>query len=282
MIINDEPSPIKRLRTETIKMILSSLYKTRSYTKGFIARGYGNLRKYAHFAATGVVIVVAGSFYIANTAFSHGEKNVASIEVQRYNACVFGKDVINEDDGSISIVDVDQDCVQLSKAGKLVEPEEDHFTQEIALILEGYPMEKMAEFIAQQDKKVAGLIVGIARQESQWGKHAPSKAGVDCYNYWGYKTSGTRGQAMGYACFGSPEEAVNTIAKRLDHFVYGTDRDTPAKMVTPWKCGNSCATHSPESVARWVGTVNTYYSQIISLEDTTGNDPQKLKYLSRK
>lgn len=271
MIINDEPSPIKRLRTETIKMTKLSLYKIRSYTK-----------QYAYFVLAGAAVVAAGSFYIAHTVSSHEEKKVAPIESQRYNACVFGKDVINEKDGTISIIDVDTDCVQLSKAGKLVEPEEDHFTQEIALMLEGHPMEVMAEYIAQQDKKVAGLIVGIARQESQWGKHAPSKAGVDCYNYWGYKTSGTRGQSMGYACFGSPEEAVDTIAKRLDHFVYNTDRDTPAKMVTPWKCGNSCATHSPESVARWVGTVNTYYSQIISMDDTGESDESKSKYLSRK
>ncbi|PID52636.1 MAG: hypothetical protein CR972_00995 [Candidatus Moraniibacteriota bacterium] len=272
MIINDDPSPIKRLRTETIKMIISSLYTIRSYTK-----------QYVYFVLTGIVVVTAGIFYLADTVFSHEEKKLAPIESQRYNACVFGKDVINEKDGDLSIIDVDANCVQLSKSGKLVEPkEEDQFTAEIALMLEGHPMEVMAEHIAQQDKKVAGLIVGIARQESQWGKYAPSKAGVDCYNYWGYKTSGTRGQSMGYACFGSPEEAVETIAKRLDHFVYTTNRDTPAKMVTPWKCGNSCATHSPESVARWVGTVNTYYSQIISMDETKKNDNLTSKYLSRK
>lgn len=271
MVINDEPSPIQRLRTETIKMTLSSLCKIRSYTK-----------QYAYFVLAGIAAVAAGGFFITNNVSSHEEKPVASVELQRYNACVFGKDVINEDDGRISIIDVDADCVQLSKSGKLVEPEEDYFTQEIALMLEGHPMEKMAEYIAQYDKRVVGLIIGIARQESQWGKHAPSKAGADCYNYWGYKTSGTRGQSMGYACFGSPEEAVDTIAARLDHFVQDTDRDTPEEMVTPWKCGASCATHSPESVARWVGTVNTYYSQVISMEDSADNDNTKSKYLSRK
>lgn len=273
MIINDEPSPTSRLRTGTLKMIRSSLHTTRSYTK-----------KYAYFVLTGAVIFTAGSLYIVHTASSHEEKAVAPVEAQRYNACVFGKDIVGEDDENISLMDVDADCVELSKKGKVVESleKEDHFTQEIALILEGYPMEEMAEYIALQDKKVAGLIVGIARQESQWGKHAPSKAGIDCYNYWGYKTTGTRGQSMGYACFGSPEEAVTTIAGRLDHFVQDTHRDTPAEMVTPWKCGDSCATHSPESVARWIGTVNTYYTQIITLAESEQNESLTLKYLSRK
>jgi hypothetical protein len=273
MIISDEPSPIKRLRVGTIKMINSSLHKIRSCTK-----------KYTYFVLIVAVIGIAGSLYVIETVSSHGDKKiVAPIDVQRYNACVFGKDLSGHDEGFVSIVDIDSECVALSKEGKLVESKEDDlFAQEIAIMLEGHPMEAMTEYIAQKDKKVAGLIVGIARQESQWGKYAPSKAGTDCFNYWGYKTSGSRGQSMGYACFGSPEEAVEVISKRLDHFVYNTHRDTPAKMVTPWKCGDSCAAHSPESVARWVGTVNTYYSQIISMGEEIESEQRKSKYLSRK
>ncbi len=180
MIINDEPSPITRLRTEAIKMTLSSLYTLRSYIK-----------RHAYFVAAGAVIVV-GSLHIAHTVSSHEEKPVAPIESQRYNACVFGKDITTEGSDTIALMDVDADCVQLSRSGKVAEPEERALAQEIALMLEGHPMEVMAEHIAQKDKKVAGLIVGIARQESQWGKHAPSKAGVDCYNYWGYKTGSSR------------------------------------------------------------------------------------------
>lgn len=256
MVINEEPLLILRRRTEALKMLTTSLYTLRSYTK-----------KYAYFVLTGVVIVIAGSAYLAHAAQSQESKPVADEALQRYTACVFGKDMINVEDGNATIIDVDEECQQLSLEGKIVEPQENEFAKEIAVILAGHPMERMADAIALQDKKVAGLIVGIARQESQWGVHAPSKGGVDCYNYWGYKSSGTRGQSMGYACFGSPEEAVDVVAKRLDHFVYKTHRDTPAKMVTPWKCGDSCATHSSESVARWVGTVSTYYNKIVALED---------------
>ena len=271
MIINDEPSPAKRLRVGARKkMVLSSLHTIRSYRKKEILYG-----------SVGVIALLVGIFSFTNAASSHEEKRVADEDLQRYNACVLSKDITAQDDKDQPFVFVDDECVQLSKEGKITENSQDLMAQEIATILKGSPMEEMAEYIAKQDQKVAGLIVGIAMIESQWGLHAPSKAGVDCYNYWGYKTTGSRGQSMGYACFGSREEAVNAVGERLAHFVHDTHRDTPAKMVYPWKCGGSCATHSPESVARWVGTVNTYYNQITALEDQR-NTVTQTTYLSKK
>lgn len=270
MIINDEPLPIKRLRVGAPKMILSSLQKIRSFAK-----------KHTYFVLTGLIVIAAGSFYFVSTVSSQEDKPVVTKNAQRYNACILSKNLLGEDSIESSLIDIDNECVQLSYEGKIMENEQDVIAQEIAMILEGSPMEEMAEHIAKKDQRVAALIVGIANIESQLGVRSPSKAGVDCYNYWGYKTSGTRGQAMGHACFGSREEAVDTIAKRLEHFVYDTNRDTPAKMVYPWKCGGSCASHSPESVSRWIGTVNIYYSQIIAIEDTK-NVPQKSKFLSKK
>ncbi|MFA5986913.1 MAG: hypothetical protein WC819_06225 [Parcubacteria group bacterium] len=274
MVINEEPSLTKRLGVEARKMFLASLHNIRSCTK-----------KYTYFVLTGMAIMIAGGFYAFDTASSHEEKPVVDQETQRYTACVFGKDVINGDEKNVTgFANIDDQCQQLSKEGYIFEPEEDEwFEQELVTMLADHPMKAMAASIAKQDKTVAGLIVGIARQESQWGMYAPSKGGVDCYNYWGYKSTGTRGQAMGYACFGSPEEAVDTIATRLNHFVYDTKRDTPAKMVTPWKCGDSCASHSPESVQRWVGTVNTYFNQIVAMEHTEEeNRSPQIKLLSLK
>ena len=271
MVINEEPLLMSRLRVGALKMLTTSLHIIRSCTK-----------KYAYFVVTGLAVVIASGFYVIDNTTNSEDKPVADENLQRYTACVFGKDMINAQDGTIALVDIDQECQQLSLEGKILAevPEADYFAQELTEMLKDHPMEVMAEHIALQDKKVAGLIVGIARQESQWGVHAPTKSGVDCYNYWGYKSSGTRGQSMGYACFGSPEEAVETIARRLDHFVYDTKRDTPAKMVTPWKCGDSCASHSPESVARWVGTVSTYFNKIVAMEDLQESEPQKTKLLS--
>ncbi|HIP50027.1 MAG TPA: hypothetical protein EYG99_01115, partial [Candidatus Pacebacteria bacterium] len=168
MIINDEPSPIKRLRVETLKMSKLSLHKVRSF-----------LIQNMYFVLTGLMLVVAGSFYFVSTVSSQVEKEIATNDLQRYNACVFGKNLISEEIDVNSIVDVDDECLELSFAGKIMESEQDIMTQEIAIILEGTPMQEMASHIASKDKTVAALIVGIANIESQMGKRAPWKAGTD-------------------------------------------------------------------------------------------------------
>ncbi len=115
-------------------------------------------------------------------------------------------------------------------------------------VTEGFPIEVMAPSIAHYDRNVAALIVGIAKKESNWGKASPSKGGADCYNYWGYKGAGGRGTAMGYACFATPEEAVQAIGDRLTRLVEKRATSEPSNLVTTWKCGASCAGHSKESV----------------------------------
>ncbi len=272
MSINDDPSPIKRLYVETLKMIQSSLHRVSS----FPAHGI-------YFILIGLVFIVVSSFYFTNLVSSQTEKKIVSESLQRYNACIFGKNLVNQDVKTDSIIaDIDDECSKLSFEGKIMKSQQNVRAQEIAKILEGTPMQEMASDIATKDKTVAALIVGIANIESQLGRHAPWKAGIDCYNYWGYKTSGSRGQALGHACFGSRKEAVDTIAKRLEHFVYDKGKTTPAQMVYPWKCGGSCAQHSPESVSRWIGVVNIYYNQIIAIENSENINIQKSKFLSKK
>lgn len=272
MVINEEPSLTKRLCVEALKMFTTSLHTVRSYGT-----------QHAYFVLTGLTMLIAGTFFLVSHDRTEATQDIVPIvdkTAQQYTVCVFEKALQNPDQDTQFMVTEDTECVEAVQEDMFVETEEKWFEQELLDMLAGHPMEDMARPIALQDKTIAGLIVGIARQESQWGVHAPSKGGADCFNYWGYKSSGTRGQvAGGYACFGSPEEAVDVVAKRLNHFVYNTHRDTPAKMVTPWKCGNSCASHSPESVQRWVGTVSTYFNQIVAME-TQLQDEQKNKFLS--
>lgn len=135
---------------------------------------------------------------------------------------------------------------------------------ELEKLLKGYPLAKMAPEIAKQEPEIAALIVGIARKESQWGLRSPKKNG-DCFNYWGYKGSGGRGVGMGYACFATREEAIEKIATRLEKLVDKRGTSKPNALVTPWKCGNSCATHSPESVRKWVSDVNQYYTKVLAM-----------------
>lgn len=129
-------------------------------------------------------------------------------------------------------------------------------------LTEGYPLSAMAPAIAAYDRGVAGLLVGIAKKESNWGKRVPTDAsGADCFNYWGYKGAGSRGVAMGHGCFGSKEEAVTVVGDRLQQLVVLRQTSEPENMII-WKCGSSCKGHSDASVKKWIADVSVYYHRI--------------------
>jgi len=129
--------------------------------------------------------------------------------------------------------------------------------EQLEEILDGTPMEDMIDSISKQDRTVAAFLVGIAFKESKFGVYSPKINGVDCNNYWGFKgkTNPTFG---GYSCFSSPEQAVEIVGERLQRFVSKNGYNTPA-MMTVWKCGSSCATHTPESVAKWISDVSIHF-----------------------
>ena len=136
------------------------------------------------------------------------------------------------------------------------------FEEKLHRIVDTYPMEAMIPAMIKQDSIVTAFLIGIAKKESDWGKHVPRKSGEDCFNYWGYKGVGSRGNASGYACFSSAEEAVSVVGDRLFTLAKTQHRDTPSKMLV-WKCGSSCAGHDPLGVQSWVGTVETYYKKVL-------------------
>lgn len=145
---------------------------------------------------------------------------------------------------------------------QLLGPEEMSQAQlekEIRTMVKGYPIEKMAPLIAQQDRTVAAFLVGIARQESSWGVHVPTYQGQDCYNYWGYRGKNPIGTG-GHTCFASPEDAVNTVAKRLEFLVKSQQRNTPEKMIL-WKCGD-CSWDNQRDMQRWISSVSTYFHKL--------------------
>ena len=144
-----------------------------------------------------------------------------------------------------------------------IEITDDNLRNELTDILSNTPMENMIEPISKQDRTIAAFLVGIALKESQFGKHSPKLHGQDCYNYWGYRGKRARMGTGGHTCFDSPEDAVNTVSKRLETLVFKQHRTTPQKMLI-WKCGNSCATHSSTSVAKWVADVSIYFNKINS------------------
>ncbi len=136
------------------------------------------------------------------------------------------------------------------------------FEKEVMKMVEGNPIEEMIPYIAKQDPATAKFLVSIAKHESGWGKHSPKDAaGQTCYNYWGFRGNGDTVTKSGYSCFGSPKEAVKVVGSRLDYLVRGLSLDTPEKLIV-WKCGSSCAGHSPSDVNRWIGTVDLYARKI--------------------
>ena len=137
------------------------------------------------------------------------------------------------------------------------------FAQKIYEIVGDAPIREMVPFIAKRDEKVAAFLVGIAKKESSFGLASPSKDGKTCYNYWGYKSSGERGTAMGYACFGSAEEAIRVVGDRIEVLV-NKQRNTPARMVDTWKCGTSCA--GDPGAPSWTSTVALYFNQLVTKE----------------
>jgi predicted DNA-binding WGR domain protein len=127
-------------------------------------------------------------------------------------------------------------------------------------MLEGYPMQEVAPYIATQNREVAAFLVAIAKKESGWGKHTPKLNGQECYNYWGYRGKREKMGSGGHTCFDSPEDAVNTVSRRIKSLIK-KGYDTPEKIVV-WKCGYSCAGHSSASVNKWIQDVDLYYQQM--------------------
>lgn len=140
--------------------------------------------------------------------------------------------------------------------------EPDGFETELRSLVSGYPIETMVPAIAEYDRSITGLLVGIAKKESDWGRYVPSDVDGDCFNYWGYKGAGSRGTAMGYGCFGTPEEAVRAVGDRIVELASLRQATAPEKLVV-WKCGSSCAGHSPESVRKWIADVRVYYDRVV-------------------
>jgi hypothetical protein len=136
--------------------------------------------------------------------------------------------------------------------------EQTEYEASILAMVKGHPIESMVHYIAQKDKTVAAFLIGIAKQESDWGNHAPVLNGQDCYNYWGYRGLRARMGTGGHTCFNDPQDAVDTVAKRIEFLVLNEKADTPNKMVKIWKCGYDCSWDKKENVARWVNVVDMY------------------------
>lgn len=132
--------------------------------------------------------------------------------------------------------------------------------KEISQMVQGYPIEKMMPYILKQNPKTAMFMVAIAKKESAWGKRKPVLDGRDCFNYWGFRLKAEKMGSGGHTCFNNPQEAVETVAERIDQLVAEEDIDTPSEMIV-WKCGYGCQ-DKPKTIGekKWINDVDFYYS----------------------
>jgi len=127
-------------------------------------------------------------------------------------------------------------------------------------LTKGYPIEGMASEIAKQDDEVAAFLIAIAKKESNWGKRTPKYKGKECYNYWGFRRKRLLMGSGGHTCFDSPEDAVKTVANRIENLV-AKGIDTPQEMVL-WKCGN-CTGPARIGAGKWIADVGFYYNKMM-------------------
>lgn len=151
---------------------------------------------------------------------------------------------------------IERDLDYFSALKNISNPWEDR----VRSLVRGTPMERMIPYISQKEKRTAAFLVSVAKKESDWGKRSPRRNGKDCYNYWGYR--GQSGQMTwdGFTCFPSPQQAVNTVSRRMNDIINKTNLDTPEKMVV-WKCGYDCSWDNPASVKKWISDVDYYFQK---------------------
>jgi hypothetical protein len=152
-------------------------------------------------------------------------------------------------------------CEEIKKMSQDRNPVDPELEREISDMVKGYPIESMVPLIAQKDKAVAAFLIGIAKKESGWGKHAPVKNGKDCYNYWGFKKETKSMGSGGHTCFRDPGQAVDTVSARISELIFEEKKDTPKEMAI-WKCGSACT--YDKQVGKWISDVNLYYKKLIN------------------
>ncbi len=183
--------------------------------------------------------------------------------------------VMTEENQKVNLSTAEYDPSQDIFFQYFADAQDAQYEENIRQMVKGYPIEDMLPYILEKDRLTAAFLIGIAKKESNWGKRVPVLNGQDCYNYWGYRGVRRMMGTGGHTCFNSRQDAVDTVAKRLDNLIHSEQLNTPEKLVV-WKCGFSCQGHSRESVRKWISDVDMYYSKFLEeAPDDTANKEEK-------
>ncbi len=236
---SDDPSPIKCTRK--------------------ISRAFKNIFQFSRISA----IFIVSCFLFVSFVYARSESNDVVVDgrdsAQLTTAlCAFDKRLYDQKKNN------EENAIMHAVCAVHAQQDSTPFAQRLRTYVKGYPIEVMADALAAQDPVVAAYMIAMAKQESNWGRRVPHLNGHDCYNYWGFRAKRARMGTGGHTCFNSPEDAVETVARRVHELVYDYGRTTPRQMLI-WKCGKSCATHNPAGVERWVSVVGRYYAAVMKL-----------------
>lgn len=176
----------------------------------------------------------------------------------------FGQWVWAEDNGASEPFVVQQRVLGSMTERAQIDMGETLFEKEIRDMVKGYPIEDMIPYIIRQDKRVVAYLIAIAKKESNWGRRIPVYYGENCFNYWGYRGQDEIMGSAGHTCFDTPMEAVKAVSQRLDVLVVDRNISSTRELIL-WKCGSSCAGHSPDDVAKWISDVDGYYQAVMQL-----------------
>lgn len=180
----------------------------------------------------------------------------ASSVVQTSGLTVTGPAIENPEENLEEALSYVEDIVS-----KIEQQKKEEYEAEVKSMVKGYPIEDMLPYITKKDRIVAAFIIGIAKKESNWGKRIPTLNGRDCYNYWGYRGIRRLMGTGGHTCFNSRQDAVDTVAKRIEFLVSNNKLNTPAKMVI-WKCGSACNKDNQAAVRKWISDVDIYFQKL--------------------
>lgn len=126
---------------------------------------------------------------------------------------------------------------------------------------------EMGKAIEQASKEFgvpATLIVGIARAESNLGKHFFNPYDFKCSNWWGLKGGNMKNRKDGSSlrCFNDEVAGARTVAKTLKDHYLDEGRDTPSKICQKWigaKFANKKQSNGYTHCENWVATVAKYH-----------------------
>jgi hypothetical protein len=136
-----------------------------------------------------ILAVLAGLFF----SVLFGGNAAAKRVVQVKSPNLFEMDPLEKvGKGFVKEVEVEKVCLETEARKKEEEVKRDEKKEKYLNLIEDHPMERMIEPLLEKDENVSAFLIGIAKKESDWGKHSPKKTVGNVSTIGGIRASTTR------------------------------------------------------------------------------------------